>query len=177
MLPTFCPPTIWAISLEFYRKLSILVADDFLGACYRKAMTPKKLWTLPFPQPASVHEALFSELVLCIPFLHVGQGSCEQQIQAKVQGPMMSLWGGKTGSICHFAFSIVLQYLAVPCYPDVGKNSTKCVIVTPVFVHPQMLVKLGLESSVPICWQTEHGDIQGSFPDLSVTCKRFVPNF
>ena len=50
MLPTFCPPTIWAISLEFYRKLSILAADDFLGACYRKAMTPQKLWTLPFPQ-------------------------------------------------------------------------------------------------------------------------------
>ena len=50
MLPTFCPPTIWAISLEFYRKLSILAADDFLGACYRKAMTPKKLWTLLFPQ-------------------------------------------------------------------------------------------------------------------------------
>ena len=50
MLPTFCPPTIWAISLEFYRKLSILTADDFLGACYRKAMTPKKLWTLLFPQ-------------------------------------------------------------------------------------------------------------------------------
>ena len=34
MLPTFCPPTIWGISLEFYRKLSILAADDFLGACY-----------------------------------------------------------------------------------------------------------------------------------------------
>ena len=48
MLPTFSPPTIWAISLEFYRKLSILAADDFLGACYRKAMTPKKLWTLFF---------------------------------------------------------------------------------------------------------------------------------
>ena len=52
MLPTFCPPTIWTISLEFYRKPSILAADDFLGACYRKAMTPKKLWTLLFPQRA-----------------------------------------------------------------------------------------------------------------------------
>ena len=33
-----------------YRKPSILAADDFLGACYsyRKAMTPKKLWTLLF---------------------------------------------------------------------------------------------------------------------------------
>ena len=28
-----------------YRKPSILAADDFLGACYRKAMTPQKLWT------------------------------------------------------------------------------------------------------------------------------------
>ena len=36
-------------SLDFYRKPSILAADDFLGACYRKAMTPKKLWTLLFP--------------------------------------------------------------------------------------------------------------------------------
>ena len=50
MFPTFCPPTIWTISLEFYRKPSILAADDFLGACYRKAMTPKKLWTLLFLQ-------------------------------------------------------------------------------------------------------------------------------
>ena len=38
---TFCPLTIWTISLEFYRKPSILAADDFLGACYRNAMTPK----------------------------------------------------------------------------------------------------------------------------------------
>ena len=42
MLPTFCPPTIWTISLEFSRKPSILAAEDFLGACYRKAMTPQK---------------------------------------------------------------------------------------------------------------------------------------
>ena len=27
-----------------------MAADDFLGACYRKTMTPKKLWTLLFPQ-------------------------------------------------------------------------------------------------------------------------------
>ena len=46
MLPTFCPPTIWAISLEFCKKTYILEADDFLGACYRKTMTPQKLWTL-----------------------------------------------------------------------------------------------------------------------------------
>ena len=32
MLPTFCPPTIWAISQEFCRKPSMLEADDFLGA-------------------------------------------------------------------------------------------------------------------------------------------------
>ena len=32
-----------------YRKPSILAADDFLGACYRKAMTPKMLCTLLFP--------------------------------------------------------------------------------------------------------------------------------
>ena len=33
-----------------YRKPSILAADDFLGARYRKAMNPKKLWTLLFLQ-------------------------------------------------------------------------------------------------------------------------------
>ena len=45
MLPTFCLPTI---SLELCGKPSILEADDFLGACYRKARTPNKLWTLFF---------------------------------------------------------------------------------------------------------------------------------
>ena len=35
-------------------------------------------------------------------------------------------------------------------YPDAGKNSTKIVSLTP-FCVPPMLVKLGLESSVPIC--------------------------
>ena len=34
--------------LELCGKPSMLEADDFLGACYRKAMTPKKLWTLLF---------------------------------------------------------------------------------------------------------------------------------
>ena len=38
------------MSLEFYRKTSILAADDFLGACYSSAMTPQKLWTLLFLQ-------------------------------------------------------------------------------------------------------------------------------
>ena len=48
MLSTFCPQTIWTVSLEFCGKPSILAADDFLGACYRKTMTPQKLWTLLF---------------------------------------------------------------------------------------------------------------------------------
>ena len=39
---TFCPPTIWVISLDFCRKPSILEADDLLGACYRKAMTQER---------------------------------------------------------------------------------------------------------------------------------------
>ena len=56
MLPTFCPPTIWGISLEFYRKLSILVADDFLGACYRKAMTPKSYGLYFFPNDSHMGE-------------------------------------------------------------------------------------------------------------------------
>ena len=46
------------------------------------------------------------------------------------------LWKGKTGSICHFAGSPVLQCLEVPRHPDAGKNSTKSVIVTPLFVSP-----------------------------------------
>ena len=37
-----------------YRKPSILAADDFLGACYREAMTPpQKLWTLLFLQKSA----------------------------------------------------------------------------------------------------------------------------
>ena len=48
MLPTFCRPTIWAISLEFCRRPSILEADDFLGACYRKAMTPQQAMDFTF---------------------------------------------------------------------------------------------------------------------------------
>ena len=41
---------------------------------------------------------------------------------------------GKTGSICHFAFYLVLQCLGMLRYPDAGKNSTKNVIATPLFV-------------------------------------------
>ena len=54
MLPTCCPPTIWAISLEFCGKPSILDSDDFLGACCRKAMTPKKLWTSLSPKSLAI---------------------------------------------------------------------------------------------------------------------------
>ena len=37
-------------SLEFCGEPAILEADDLLGACYRKAMTAKKLGILLFPQ-------------------------------------------------------------------------------------------------------------------------------
>ena len=46
-------------------------------------------------------------------------------------------WGGKRGSIRRFAsFSLALQCLGVSRYPDARKNSTKSVIVTPLFVCP-----------------------------------------
>ena len=56
MFPTFCPPTIWAIYLEISWNPSILEAYDFLGACCRESITPKKLWTvlslhMPTPNP------------------------------------------------------------------------------------------------------------------------------
>ena len=49
------------------------------------------------------------------------------------------LWGGgvKKGQFVIFCVSLVLQYLGVPTYPDAGKNSTKSVIVTPLFVCPK----------------------------------------
>ena len=46
-------------------------------------------------------------------------------------------WRGKTGSICHFRFSLVLQCLGVSRYPYAGKNSTENVIVTPLFLCPK----------------------------------------
>ena len=49
-----------------------------------------------------------------------------------VSGMGVSVAGGRTGSICHFAISLVLQCLEVPRYPDAGKNSMKSVI----FSHP-----------------------------------------
>ena len=58
MPPIFCPPTIWAISLEFCRKPYILEADDFLGACYRKAMTQKAM-DFAFPQAVGIDVTLF----------------------------------------------------------------------------------------------------------------------
>ena len=77
MLPAFCPPTIWAISLEFYRKLSILAADDFLGACYRKAMTPKELWTLLFPH---IREALVTHFLGIAPLKPIPYGPFPREI-------------------------------------------------------------------------------------------------
>ena len=50
ILPTFCSLTLWAISLESYGKPSILEADDFLGACCRKAMTPESYGLSSSPQ-------------------------------------------------------------------------------------------------------------------------------
>ena len=47
MLPFICLLTIWAISPEFCRKPYILEADDFLGACYRKAITPQSYGLFP----------------------------------------------------------------------------------------------------------------------------------
>ena len=49
--------------------------------------------------------------------------------------------GGKKGSICHFALSLVLQCLGVPRYPDAGKSSTKSVVVPPLFVCPKCYPK------------------------------------
>ena len=51
-----------------YRKPFILAADDFLGACYRKAMTHKKLWTLLFSQSVQ------TPLTMC--FLTVSSRPC-----------------------------------------------------------------------------------------------------
>ena len=82
MLPTFCPPTIWTISLEFYRKPSILAADDFLGACYRKAMTPKKLWTLLF-----LHQSSVEPLGFCVMVVQQGFLLCRHFCRTLLQNP------------------------------------------------------------------------------------------
>ena len=50
-------PYIWSAD--------ILEADNFLGACYRTAMTPKKLWTLPSPKRTETLVAPYrSEILL-----------------------------------------------------------------------------------------------------------------
>ena len=45
MLPTFCPLTIWTISLDFCAKPSSFGSRRFLRSI-RKAMNPQKPWTL-----------------------------------------------------------------------------------------------------------------------------------
>ena len=54
MLPTCCPPTMWAIYLKFRRDTSILETDNFLGTCCRKAVTPKSYGLYLFPDFSSV---------------------------------------------------------------------------------------------------------------------------
>ena len=48
---------------------------------------------------------------------------------------------GKQGSICHFAFSLVLQCLGVQRYPDAGKKQHEKFYRHIPFCVPQMLVK------------------------------------
>ena len=66
----------------------------------------------------------------------------------------IALQGGIAATVTPVALlcATKLQRLGVLRYLDAGKNSTKNVIVAPLFVcAPQMLVELGLQSSVPIC--------------------------
>ena len=60
--------------------------------------------------------------------------SCAQKVLKKGQclifGPYQrgdilrgDMWGGKSGSICHFAFSLVLQYVGLSRYPGAGKKA------------------------------------------------------
>ena len=49
--------------------------------------------------------------------------------------------GGKEGSICHFVFPLFYSVSGSQDAQILGKNSTKSVTVTPLFVRPQMLVK------------------------------------
>ena len=51
MLWTYCPPTIWANSLEFSRNRLKLSADKMYRACELKDQTYKKTRTLHFSQP------------------------------------------------------------------------------------------------------------------------------
>ena len=111
MLPTFWPPTIWTISLEYYRKPSILAADDFLGACYRKAMTPKKLWTL-----------LFSPENLKIDTFWGGGGT-----QFYGQNDFMDMW-----AFLKIAASVILQFGGIQDrakgrQPQAQKEKNSCI--------------------------------------------------
>ena len=56
--------------------------------------------------------------------------------------------GVKRGSICHFAFFLVLQCLGVSKYPDAGKTVRKCHCHTP-FCVPQKLVKTRTREHCP----------------------------
>ena len=46
-----------------------MAADNFLGACYRKAMTPKKLWT--FPQRGLFRKVHFLEILENLEILEI----------------------------------------------------------------------------------------------------------
>ena len=63
------------------------------------------------------------------------------------------VWGGKTGSICHLAFSPLFD--SIWGFHDaqmLGKQHEKCHCHTPFLcARPEVLAKLGLQSSVPIC--------------------------
>ena len=85
MLPTFCPPTIWPMSLELCRKPYILEADDFLAACYRKAMTPKTLWTLHF-SPTFVDSGTTGNP--CVPNLRMKNAICDLRVEARSPGAL-----------------------------------------------------------------------------------------
>ena len=61
-----------------YRKPSILAADDLLGACYRKAMTPKKLWTLLFRQKGGFVKGWFWRM--CPRSGFRSEGTCERTL-------------------------------------------------------------------------------------------------
>ena len=55
----------------------------------------------------------------------------------------------KQGRFVIFAFSLVLQCLGFPNYPDAGKNSTKNLTVTTLFCAHQMLVEARIWEQCP----------------------------
>ena len=83
------------------------------------------------------------------------------------------LWGGKTGSICHFPFPLVLQCFGVPRIPRCWeKQHEKCHCHTP-FCVPQMLVKIRTWEQCPICWQAKHRENDKSTPFCPYTLPPF----